>query len=125
MTRSVKIPGPDHPIAIAPYGARVRVLWKGEVVAQTTRALRLTEASWPPVFYIPRADVRADLLRASATTTWCPYKGQASYHGLEWGQARSADAIWVYETPHEGVAAIAGHLAFYPNRVDRIEVGPG
>ena len=125
MTRSVKVPGPDHPIAIAPYGARVRVLWKGEMVADTTRALRLTEASYPPVFYLPRSDVRADLLRASATTTRCPYKGQASYHGLEWGEARSADAIWVYETPHEDVAAIAGHLAFYPSRVDRIEVGPG
>ncbi len=125
MTRAVKIPGPDHPIDIAPSGARVRVIWRGEVVADTTRALRLAEASYPPVFYIPRTDVRADLLRASATTTWCPYKGAASYHGLELGDASSADAIWVYETPHEGVAAITGHLAFYPNRVDRIEVGQG
>jgi len=125
MIRSVKVSGPDLPIAIAPYGAQVRVLWKVEVVAETTRALRLTGTAYPPVFYIPRSDVRADLLRASTTTTWCPYKGQASYHGLEWGEARSVDAIWVYESPHENVAAIAGHLAFYPNRVDRIELGPG
>ena len=124
MTQSVKVPGPDHPIDIAPFGAHVRVIWRGEIVAHTTRALRLTEASYPPVFYIPRADVRADLLRPSATTTWCPYKGAATYHGLEFGDARSADAIWVYEAPHQEVAAIAGHLAFYPNRVDRIEVSP-
>jgi uncharacterized protein (DUF427 family) len=50
MTRAVKIPGPDHPIDIAPSGARVRVIWRGEVVADTTRALRLAEASYPPVF---------------------------------------------------------------------------
>ncbi len=123
MTRAVKVPGPDHPIEIAPVGSRVRVIWKGETLADTMQALQLTEASWPPVLYIPRSDVRADLLRASATTTWCPYKGEASYHGLELGEARSADAIWVYEAPHEGVAAIAGHLAFYSDRMDRIDVG--
>ena len=122
MTRTRKEPGPDHPISIVPFDGRVRVIWNGEVVADTTRALQLVETTYPPAWYSPRADVRADMLGASATKTWCPYKGEASYHALESGGQRTPDALWVYETPFAAVAAIAGHLAFYPGRVERIEI---
>ena len=116
--------GPNHLLGAA--GPAFVKSWvfdqDGEVVADTTRALQLVETTYPPAWYIPRADVRADMLGASATKTWCPYKGEASYHALESGGQRTPDALWVYETPFAAVAAIAGHLAFYPGRVERIEI---
>ena len=119
----MKEPGPDHPIDIAPAAPRVRVRVGGETIADTTRALTLKEASYPPVHYIPRADIRMDLLAATATSTHCPYKGDAGYFTATAGGRTARDCAWSYETPYPATAAIAGHLAFYPNRVDAIEVG--
>lgn len=123
MSTATKIPGPDHPITITPTGQRVRVRVGGQLVADTTRALTLREASYPGVQYIPRADVDMTLVERSSHTTHCPYKGDASYYGIPSGGPRSRDAIWSYEDPAPAVAAIAGHFAFYPDRVDAIEIG--
>lgn len=114
-------PGPDHPITVAPHPGRVRVRLAGIVVAESADALVLREATYPPVFYIPRADVRLDLARPSERTSTCPYKGLAGYHGFEVGGAVRPDIAWSYEDPFPAVRAIAGHLAFYPDRVDSIE----
>jgi uncharacterized protein (DUF427 family) len=119
--RTVKVPGLDHPITIAANPKRVVVTVAGTVIAETTPALTLQEASYPAVQYIPREDVRMDLLERSSSHTYCPYKGEASYFSIPSGGARSGDAIWTYEEPYSAVAAIKGHLAFYPNRVDSIE----
>jgi uncharacterized protein (DUF427 family) len=119
--RTVRIPGPDHPITVTPNTNRVVVKLAGQVIADTTRALTLQEASYPAVQYIPREDVRMDLLERSGSHTYCPYKGEASYFSIPAGGARSVDAIWTYEEPYAAVAAIKDHLAFYPNRVDSIE----
>ncbi len=117
-------PASDHPIEINPEPRRVRVVAGGQVIAQTTRALSLREASDPAVLYIPREDARMDFLRPSDHSTHCPHKGDASYFSLCLATGLEPDAVWSYERPSSpGVAAIAGHLAFYPNRVDRIEVG--
>jgi uncharacterized protein (DUF427 family) len=113
----------DHPIDIRPDGRRVRVMAGGQVIAQTTRALSLQEASYPAVLYIPREDVRMDFLRPSSHRTHCPHKGDASYFSLCLPTGLEPDAVWSYEKPFPAVAEIAGHLAFYPNRVDAIEVG--
>lgn len=121
MTGSVKIPGPDHPITIAANRHRVVVTAGGEVIADTRTALTLREASYPPVHYIPRADTNMAFLTRSKTTTYCPYKGEAAYFSITAGGTRSTDAVWTYEEPHPAVAQIAGHLAFYPDRVDAIE----
>ncbi|GJE29035.1 DUF427 domain-containing protein [Methylobacterium organophilum] len=121
----MKEPGPDHPIVIAPHPAAVSVRVAGTLVAHTRNALRLTEARYPPVLYIPRADVRADLLRPNPRTTQCPYKGEAHYFDLAVGDDLRSAAAWSYETPFPAVAAIRGHLAFYPDRVDAIEEEPG
>lgn len=118
----MKIPGPDHPITIAPTRGRVVVRAGGRVVADSLRALTLTEASYPPVQYIPRADVDMTLLAATAHATHCPFKGDASYFSIPAGGDRAVDAVWSYEHPYPAVAAIAGHVAFYPDRVDAIEV---
>jgi uncharacterized protein (DUF427 family) len=122
--KSVKQPGPDHPITIAPNPARVVVTLAGRVIADSTHALTLREASYPPVQYIPRGDVDMALLERSETSSYCPYKGDAAYFSIVAGDASATDAIWTYETPHEAVAPIREHLAFYPDRVDAIEEQP-
>ena len=78
----MKLPGPDHPITIARNANRVRVIFAGKVIADTTRALTLHEASYPPVQYIPRADVDMSLLTPTAHASHCPYKGDASYFSI-------------------------------------------
>ena len=119
MPRPVLKPGPTHPITIEPTPGRVIVRAGSVVLADSSSALTLRESHYPPVQYLPRAHVRAGLLRPSTTTTYCPYKGEASYHTVETPDGtRIEDAIWVYEDPHPAVEAIAGHLAFYPDRVD-------
>lgn len=117
----MKEPGPDHPITVTPNPHRVRVVLGGFIVAETTNALTLQEANYPPVQYIPRADVSMDLLERTAHHTTCPYKGEASYFTLTAGGLVRQNAVWSYETPHPAVAAIREHLAFYPNKVDAIE----
>ena len=114
-------PGPDHPITITPNPHRVRVVVGGTLVAETAAALTLQEASYPPVQYIPRADTQAELFTPSTRHSHCPYKGDASYLGVVAGDRAVADVAWSYEHPFPAVAAIAGHLAFYPDRVDAIE----
>ena len=122
MAREMKIPGPDHPISVEPFAGTVRVIWKGQQIVETTNAVKLTEAGYPPVYYIPRADVRKDLLQVSQTKTWCPYKGEASYLSLAKDAEFTQDAMWSYEAPFDAVGPIAGHVAFYASKVDRIEV---
>ena len=113
----MKIPGPDHPITVEPEAARVSVHAGGRVLADTTAALRLQEADYPPVFYIPIGDVDRSLLRRSDTHTHCPYKGDASYYDLVTDDGTISDAIWTYEQPYDAVGQIAEHLAFYRDRV--------
>ncbi len=115
--KPIKIPGPDHPITITPEPSRVVVTVAGQVVADTKRALSLKESSYPPVLYIPREDADMSRLEPSQHTTYCPYKGDCAYFSIPAGGERSRDAVWSYEHPYDSVAAIAGHLAFYPDRV--------
>jgi uncharacterized protein (DUF427 family) len=117
-----KIPGPDHPIAIQPTLDKVTVAFAGSTVAESTNALTLREASYPPVQYIPKSDARMELLVPTAHKTHCPYKGEASYFTIKAGGRTAENAVWCYENPHEAVSEIAGHLAFYPDRVDSIAV---
>ena len=117
----MKEPGPDHPITITPNPHRIRVMLGGFIVAETTRALTLQEARLPPVLYIPRADVRMDLLDATQHRTHCPYKGDAVHFTVSGGGLVRENAAWSYEEPFPAVAAIKEYLAFYPNKVDAIE----
>jgi uncharacterized protein (DUF427 family) len=122
--RAIKVPDPDHPIHITPNASRVVVTLGGRVIADSLGALSLKEAAYPPVLYIPRQDVDMSLLKRSDYSTYCPYKGDASYYSIPHGGERSVDAIWTYETPFEAVGEIEGHVAFYPDRVDSIEQRP-
>src|SRR4051794_8216264 len=123
-SRPAKAPGPDHPITVEPNPNRVVVSAAGRVIADTTDALTLHEASYLPVTYIPRKDVDMTLLHRTDHATYCPYKGDCAYFSIPAAGERAVNAVWTYEAPFPAVAPIKDHLAFYPNRVDAIEERP-
>ena len=118
--KPMKIPGPDHPISIDTNRSRIVVTVGGKVIADTRDALTLREASYPAVQYIPRLDVDMAALTRSEHTTYCPYKGDASYYSIPAGGDRSVNAVWTYETPFEAMAQIKDYVAFYRDRIDEI-----
>jgi uncharacterized protein (DUF427 family) len=122
--KPIKIPGPDHPIAIEPSSPRVVVSVAGRVIADTRAALSMREAAYPAVLYIPRRDVDMAQLQRTDHATYCPYKGDCAYYSIPAGGARSVNAVWTYEAPFEAVAQIKDYLAFYPDRIDAIETTP-
>jgi uncharacterized protein (DUF427 family) len=121
--RPVKVPGPDHPITVTPNPAHIVVTVGGKVVADTRNALSLQESNYPAVQYIPLADVDQSLLERTPTESYCPYKGEAGYYSIPAGGDKAVDAVWEYTKPYDAVSEIKDHIAFYPNRVDSIEVG--
>ena len=119
--KTQRVPGPDHPITIEHNPAHITVSVGGRVVADTRDALTLREASYPPVQYIPRKDVNMSLLERTQHSTYCPYKGDASYYSILNGGAKSVNAVWTYEAAFPAVSAINEYVAFYPDRVDEIK----
>ena len=117
-SREAKLPSPDHQITIAPSTDRVVVRSGETTIADSQSTLVLRETNYAPVRYIPLADVDRSLLRRSDLSTYCPYKGDASYYSIIADEERGADAVWFYEQPYAAVAEIKDHVAFYPNRVD-------
>lgn len=117
--RPVLQPTASHPITVEPTGKHVTVRVNGEVVAETDNALTLQESTYPAVQYIPRSDVVQSVLSSSDTTTYCPFKGDASYYTVTTSAGDVVeDAIWTYEQPYPAVADIVGHVAFYPDKAD-------
>lgn len=117
MAKTRLIPDDTHPITVEPGTGQVRVRAGDTVVADTAKSLTLQEASYPPVAYIPLAAIDPALLQPSDTETYCPYKGDASYFDLLTPDGVVKDAAWTYAEPYDAVADIAGHLAFYPDKV--------
>ncbi|WP_213881552.1 DUF427 domain-containing protein [Pseudomonas sp. dw_358] len=113
----MKLPSAAHPITVEKLGKPLTVTFKGEVVAHSNAALVLQESSYPPVYYIPRADIVAAHYRRTERSTHCPYKGDASYFSLIAHGEADENAVWSYETPYPAVAQIEEHVAFYPDRV--------
>jgi uncharacterized protein (DUF427 family) len=111
-------PGPDHPITVTPTVSKVVVRAGGHVIAESTDAVTLQESTYPAVQYVPLADIDPAVLRPSATETYCPYKGEATYFSVETADGTIDDAIWRYEQPYPAVADIAGKVAFYADKVD-------
>lgn len=117
MSREIKTPGPDHQITITSSSDHVVVRSGEATIADSRSTLVLREANYPPVRYIPIADIDRSQLAASELTTYCPYKGEASYYSITRDAERGADAVWFYEDPRPPVAEIKDHVAFYPDRV--------
>jgi uncharacterized protein (DUF427 family) len=109
-------------ITTRPARTRVRVSFDGEMIADTTDALILEEGNYPPVYYLPRKDVKMERLIRTSHTTYCPHKGHATYFSISNGGQTARNAVWSYETPIEPIAVIRELLAFYPDRVS-IEIG--
>lgn len=122
IDQTIEVPSEGHPISIVRSPGRVVVFVRGEVIADSERALTLREADYPSVFYIPRRDVAMGSLRRSKLASYCPYKGDASHFGIGDGGSSGADVAWSYDAPYWAVAELEGHLAFDPACVDRIEV---
>jgi uncharacterized protein (DUF427 family) len=118
----MKLPGPDHPITISANPRRVRVTAGDVIIAETSDALTLKEASYPAVNYVPRKDANMAMLKRSERVTHCPYKGDANYFSIVADGKTIADAIWTYEAPFPAMEEISGHLAFYPDKVKIEEV---
>ena len=110
---------PDYRITTRPAGARVQVKLEGEILADSAEAVRLEEGTYPPVYYLPRKDVRMDRLARTSHHTYCPFKGEASYYSLKGGPE---NAVWSYEQPYDEMLVIRDLLAFYPEKVDSISV---
>jgi uncharacterized protein (DUF427 family) len=111
-------PGPHHPITVTPNARRVTVSVGGRTIADTTRARTLQESSYAAVQYVPREDADMSLLEPTDHHTYCPYKGEASYFSVRTEDGTIENAVWTYETPYDAVPEIAGHLAFYPDKVE-------
>ena len=113
---------PDHRVDLVPEGRRVRVIFAGAVIADSTAALRVEETGHGPVHYLPEKDVHIDLLRPTAHHTYCPFKGNCSYWTIAVDGKQAENAVWGYREPYDEASGLAAHYAFYNSRVDRIEV---
>jgi len=113
---------PEHTITLEREGKRVSVVFNGETIAETTEAITLREANYPPVYYLPREAVRAEVLTPTDHSTHCPFKGDASYWTITVGGKQSENAVWSYEIPFDEVVEIKNHMAFYADRMDAIDV---
>ncbi len=118
---------PDYRVDLRPAGRRVKVVFGGVTIADSSAALRVEETGHGPVYYVPEKDVRLDLMRPTEHHTQCPYKGEASYWTIEvpvdaGAGRRSENAVWGYPSPFDEVSGLAGYYAFYPNRVNSMEV---
>tara|TARA_E500000331_G_scaffold227281_1_gene217555 strand:- start:466 stop:846 length:381 start_codon:yes stop_codon:yes gene_type:complete len=113
---------PDYPLEIAPSGKSVRVTLGGEVIAETSHALVMTESDYSPAYYIPLGDVRLDLMEKTNHSSHCPFKGNASYWTINAGGQTAENAVWSYEMPFDEVALIRETMSFYTSKVDAIVV---
>ena len=115
---------PDYRVDLVPESRRVKVVFGGVTIADSSAALPVEETGRSPVFYLPERDV-SDLMHPTERHTRCPHKGEASYWTIELpageGAGRTSEnAVWAYPSPYREAAGLAGHYAFYPNRVDSI-----
>jgi len=112
-----------HSITITPADLHVEVVVNGEKVAESDRPVLLEETGLPTRYYLPREDVRTDLLHPTASETVCPFKGQASYWSVEAGGESHDDLVWSYESPIPDAEGITGLLSFFNERVDVVVDG--
>ena len=108
---------PVHRVSTEEVDRHVRIVFNGVTVADSKRAVLLTEARLTPVYYFPRDDVRIDLMGRTSHTTHCPFKGDAAYWSLTVGDRTVENAVWSYQDPIEECGAIKGYLAFYVDRL--------
>lgn len=109
---------PHYVMDLDPLPFRVRAVVNGETVIDSTRCLVMFELGHAPIYYLPRADVRMDLMTPSDQASHCPYKGDASYWSLTVGDREVANAIWSYEDPYPEMAQLKDLIGVFWNRMD-------
>jgi uncharacterized protein (DUF427 family) len=130
MTQRIE-PGPGQesvwdyprPPKVEPTDQRVRIIFNGQVIAETTRAIRVLETSHPPSYYIPHEDLKMEFFTQTSRHTYCEFKGMATYWNVKVGDKLAENAAWSYENPKRGYESIQGYLSFYPSRMDACYVG--
>jgi uncharacterized protein (DUF427 family) len=113
---------PDHKVDLTKSDKHVRVIFNGEVIADSKKTIVVDESGYSIVYYFPCEDVRMEYLQRTNHRTYCPFKGEASYYTLSVGNKTGENGVWTYEQPYDEVEALKDYLAFYSNRVDKIEV---
>ncbi|PEN14579.1 hypothetical protein CRI94_06040 [Longibacter salinarum] len=130
MTRRIE-PGPNQesvwdyprPPAIEPVEQRLRVVFNGETIADTTQAYRILETSHPPTYYLPPGDIEMDYLHRLNRTSMCEYKGRAVYYDITVGDRTARQAAWAYPSPRSPYAVLEDHVSFYASKMDACFVG--
>jgi uncharacterized protein (DUF427 family) len=110
--------GDGHAVIVDRSPRRVRVVFNGETVADSSNMRLLFEDGHLPIYYFPTADVRMDLLHKTDHSTHCPYKGDASYWTVRVGDREAENAVWGYEDPLPAQPELKGLVAFYWGRMD-------
>ena len=105
---------PDHTVEIENHKGLLTILVNNEVIGETRKGLKLLEANYPEVFYLPIDTIPDEMLEPSEHTSYCPFKGEAKYWNLVVDGERLDNAVWGYPEPYNEVVEIAGHIAFYP-----------
>ncbi len=124
IQRQQPLPGQESvwdypcPPRIEPTNKSIRIVFNGETIAQTTRAIRVLETSHPPAYYISAADIRMEYFSSTSRSTFCEFKGAASYWSIHLNGRTSENCAWSYRQPSDGYKAIQNHLAFYPSKMD-------
>ncbi|CAN5426396.1 DUF427 domain-containing protein [soil metagenome] len=96
----------------------LKIVFNGEIIAETNRAFRVLETSHPPVYYFPPEDVRMEFLSEAGGSSFCEWKGRAGYYDLQIGKKHVENIAWFYPNPTQNFAEIKGYLAFYPSKMD-------
>jgi uncharacterized protein (DUF427 family) len=113
---------PDHKVDLIKSDKHVLVIFNGEVVADSERTIIVDESGHSIVYYFPRSDVRMDYMQRTNHHTYCPFKGEASYYTLTVRDKKEENAVWTYEEPYDEVRELKDYIAFYADRVDKIEI---
>jgi uncharacterized protein (DUF427 family) len=112
----------NHKVELIKSDKPVRVIFNGDVLADSRRTIIVEESGYRPVYYFPREDARMNYMQRTDHHTYCPFKGEASYYTLAVGDKKKENAVWTYEEPYDEVRELKDYIAFYADRVDKIEI---
>lgn len=115
----------DYPLPpkVEEFPQPIKIVFNGEIIADSLNSKRVLEKGHPPVYYLPMQDINSKLLKPSSKRTWCEWKGQAEYYDVIVGNQISINAAWYYPNPTPEFVELAGYVAFYANKVEGCFVG--
>ena len=112
-----------RPPKLEPVSKRIKIIFNGQIIANTTQAIRVLETSHPPTYYLPQKDVEMKCLNQTSRSTVCEFKGHAMYWTLQVGDKQAVHTAWSYPEPTKAFLPIKDYLAFYASKMDAYYVG--